>query len=259
MRISPKRLILVLAIGAVGAIAWHMTAPSALGGSADYSITSGISMAPRFTSGDLAVVHGVSDYRVGDIVLYRSAVIHRPVLHRIIKIQAGHYYFKGDNNNFVDPGYATRSELVGKLWVRVPVAGKVLQWLASPLKASIIAGLLVLMLSGGFYGDRKRRGRAKTSLSDLVGRLPVHRLERLPGVPTMVVGGLLVALGLALAVSGFTKPMTTTAASQNAFRDTGAFSYSGHVTRPSVEYPSGVVRTGHPIFLSVLDNVRFAF
>src|SRR6202007_2204628 len=106
-----------------------------------YSITSGTSMAPRFHSGDLAVVRAQSSYRVGDIVLYESPVVHRPVLHRIVVIQHGHYYFKGDNNNFVDPGYATRSELVGKLWLRVPWAGHVLQWLGSPLKAAGVAAL----------------------------------------------------------------------------------------------------------------------
>ena len=53
---------------------------------------------------------------VGDIALYESPVLHRPVLHRIIVIQGPRYYFKGDNNDFVDPGYVTRDEILGKLW-----------------------------------------------------------------------------------------------------------------------------------------------
>ena len=120
------------------------------------------------------------------------------MLHRIINSRDGHYYFKGDNNNFVDPGYVTRAELVGKLWVRVPLAGHVLQWIASPLKASIIAAFAVLLLVGGFFGGRKRRRGGTSGVADLFDRLPVHRLERLPGVPTMAAGGLLVALAILL-------------------------------------------------------------
>jgi signal peptidase I len=85
-------------------------------------VTAGVSMQPLLYKNDLAIVRAQSTYHVGDVVLYNSAVLGRPVLHRIILIQNGQYYFKGDNNNFVDPGYATRSELVGKLWVHVPDA-----------------------------------------------------------------------------------------------------------------------------------------
>jgi signal peptidase I len=259
MTADPKRLIAILAAIAVGVVVWYETAPSALGGSADYSITSGISMEPRFSSGDLAVVRSSSAYRVGDIVLYQSPVVHRPVLHRIIKIQDGHYYFKGDNNNFVDPGYVTRSELVGKLWVRVPLAGHVLQWLASPVKASIIAALAVLLLVGGSFGGGKRRRRGRSAVAGLFGRLPVHRLERLPGMPTMAAGGLLVVLAIFVTATGFSTSMTRTGSDPQAMRHTGVFSYSAQTTRPSVAYPSGVVKTGDPIFFSNVDRARFAF
>jgi signal peptidase I len=259
MTASPKRLLAILAAVAVGAVAWYATAPSALGGSTEYSITSGVSMAPRFHSGDLAIVRTRSAYRVGDVVLYRSPVIHRPVLHRIIKIQDGRYFFKGDNNNFVDPGYATRSELVGKLWVRVPWAGHVLQWLASPLKASIIAAFAVLMLVGGFFGGRKRRRRGTPVMSDLFDRIPIHRLERLPGVPAIAAAGVLVALAIFLSATGFGMSSTRTALSQGAYRDSGDFSYSARTIRRSTAYPSGWIYTGDPIFLSVVNKVWFGF
>ena len=41
--------------------------------------------------------------RVGDIVAYRSTVLHVVVLHRIVAIKGDRYVLKGDNNDFVDP------------------------------------------------------------------------------------------------------------------------------------------------------------
>ena len=113
-----RRLAGILVLG-VFALVWVFFAPVQFGGSTLYSATKGDSMEPLFHAGDLAIVRRSASYRVGDIVLYESAVLHRPVLHRIIVIQNGHYFFKGDHNHFVDPGYATSRELLGKLWIHV--------------------------------------------------------------------------------------------------------------------------------------------
>ena len=53
------------------------------------------------------------------------------MLHRIIVIQNGHYFFKGDNNDFVDPGYATQGALVGTLWFKVSAVGGALNWFSA--------------------------------------------------------------------------------------------------------------------------------
>ena len=98
-------------------------------------------MEPLFHKGDLAITKPVSSYRVGDVVLYESPVFNRPVLHRILVIQHGHYFFKGDNNDFVDPGYVTRDRLRGKLWLHVPNAGVALSWFGKPAHSAAIAGL----------------------------------------------------------------------------------------------------------------------
>ena len=121
------------------AAAWFFLAPVQLGGFTSYAATVGTSMEPRFRAGDLAAVRQAHSYHVGQVVLYESPVLHRPVLHRIIAIQNGHYFFKGDNNGFVDAGYATRGELVGRLWFRVPKAGRVLTWIGTPAHAALIA------------------------------------------------------------------------------------------------------------------------
>ena len=96
---------------------------------------------------------------MGDVVLYDNQLLGKPVLHRIVLIQNGDYYFRGDNNDFVDPGYATRSELVGKLWVHVAGLGGVVAWLGAPVHAGLLAGATaaLVILAGGKRPRRRRR------------------------------------------------------------------------------------------------------
>ena len=153
---------------------WTFFAPTKLGGTTTYSITDGISMNPLLYKGDFAVIRSQSSYHVGDVVLYESQVLHKPVLHRIILIQNGNYFFKGDNNDFVDPGYATRSELIGKLWFHVPHAGAVLGWFGVPAHAALLAGIaaMAVVLTGAktSKGGRRRRGRSPPRLRSAVAR-----------------------------------------------------------------------------------------
>ncbi len=115
----------VLALGLL-AFVWIQLAPHQLGGRSDYVVTSGISMEPRFHTGDLAIVREQSSYHVGEIVAYHSTMLHTTILHRIVKIQDGHYSFKGDNNGYVDPeqpdeGAADRRALAAPPGRRQPV------------------------------------------------------------------------------------------------------------------------------------------
>lgn len=157
-----KGLARLLVLAAL-ALWWVFFAPVQIGGSTLYSATVGTSMEPLFHKGDLAIVRRSSSYKVGDIVLYESPVLHRAVLHRILVIQNGHYYFKGDNNDFVDPGYATSNELLGKLWLHIPKAGRVLSWLGKPSHTAVLAGVAVafLLLAGAPRGPRRRKGRGR--------------------------------------------------------------------------------------------------
>lgn len=143
--------------GAVLLVSWLTVAPTQIGGPATYAETSGVSMEPLLHAGDLALVRQQASYRVGQVVLYESPVLRRPVLHRVVVVQDGRYYFRGDNNNFVDPGYATRSELLGKLWFAVPALGSVLRWIAEPVFAAVIAGLAALTVMAAALGGAPRR------------------------------------------------------------------------------------------------------
>ena len=123
-------------------------------------------MQPLLYKNDLALIRPETSYHVGDVVLYESQILHRPVLHRIFLIQNGNYFFKGDNNSFVDPGYATRAELVGKLWFHVPWVGGVLSWFGKPLHAALLASLAALAVAFAGFGTKPtRRGRRRRSAS----------------------------------------------------------------------------------------------
>ena len=116
-------------------------------------------MQPLLYKNDLALIRPETSYHVGDVVLYESQILHRPVLHRIFLIQNDNYFFKGDNNSFVDPGYATRAELVGKLRFHVPWVG-VLSWFGKPLHAVLLASLAAFAVAFAGFGTKPtRRGR----------------------------------------------------------------------------------------------------
>lgn len=263
MRHHPTKLIAGLAAVAVLATVGLFFAPTQVGGSTIYTATVGDSMQPRFHQGDLALLRPGSDYRVGDIVLYESPVFHRPVMHRIIAIQGGHYFFKGDHNHFVDPGYAVRSELLGKLWFHVPRAGALLGWFGAPAHAALLAAFAVLTLLLTWIRparQRRRRGERRTiawkpPTPVNLGRY-VHRPRKTPeNIAAMVA----FTLALILFGVGVMSPTRRTASISGAYSHTGAFSYSAHVVRPVDLYPSGNARTGQPIFLNDFKNVHIGF
>lgn len=208
-------------------------------------------MEPLFHKGDLALVRPASTYRVHDIVLYESPVLHRPVLHRIIAVDGGRYYFKGDHNDFIDPGYATRADLRGVLWLRVPKAGKALTFVGRPSHAGALAGAAaLLLLLGGPRSRRRRRRKMKHALRHI--HKPRHPFEDAGTI------GLIAGAALALVV-GFTTPTTTAISVADAYHQSGAFTYSAPVLNPASKNAIGAATTGQPIFLNESKTVTVVF
>jgi signal peptidase I len=137
---------------AVVTAAWWFLAPPQLGGSTSFTTVDGTSMLPALKRSDLVALRAAGTYRVGDVVGYRSSLIHRLVLHRIVAIHGNRYVFKGDHNTFLDPDRPTRSQLVGKVWFQLPSAGRAVGALHIPWVVAAIAALLVLALG---LGDRR--------------------------------------------------------------------------------------------------------
>jgi signal peptidase I len=236
---------------------WFFLAPSQLGGSSSYVITYGTSMQPHYHAGDLAIVKSAGSYHVGDIVAYRNAELGgHIVLHRIIGIANGQYTFKGDNNNFVDSFHPAQSQLVGRVWVHLPAAGKVLGVLHGP-RLFLIVGLLALVLIGmaAFAKtDRRRDGRRKSSAAPVAGASSFGTLGL---VPVAAIAALLAFAGLG--ALGFTRPTTTTATQSGLYTQTGKFSYDAAAPGGKAVYGASAVSTGQPIFLQLVKQANFHF
>ena len=141
---------------AVLGVTWWLLAPPQLGGSTAFVVVDGTSMLPHLHRSDLVALRPSSRLRVGDVVGYRSAMLHRVVLHRIVAIKGDRYVLKGDNNSFIDPEQPRRSELVGKLWFHVPLAGRAIGVLHVPWVLATLAALLVLAVGLDGAGTRSR-------------------------------------------------------------------------------------------------------
>ena len=245
-------------------VAWLYLAPTQIGGTTNYVVTGGVSMEPRFHTGDLAVVRPAAEYRVGDIVAYHSTLLHVVVLHRIIGRSGAHYIIKGDNNNFVDPTRPVRAQLVGKLWLHVPHGGLVLHWLHTPLGAALLVGVCALLaLLGAGEGQRRRsRRRRRTTLSGAQRSRPMKtaetRMRNARALSSVRAAGAIAALlFLGLGAFAFSRPANRRTASRIPYTQRVKFGYRADAPAGPV-YPAGVVRTGDPIFLSLVHRLRFS-
>jgi signal peptidase I len=149
-----RRAIAVVAtIAAVAAVWWWM-APPRLGGQTTIVTVDGTSMLPGLTDSDVVIVRPTADYQVGDVVAYRSAMMHRIVLHRIVAIDGDRFSFKGDNNSFTDPERPNRTALVGKQWITAPGAARIVGVLRLPIVLGLLAAGAVLY--HGVIGGRRK-------------------------------------------------------------------------------------------------------
>ncbi len=230
-------------------------APSQLGGPATYLITSGSSMHPQLQPGDLVVVRERSAYEIGDVVAYRSPLLESTVLHRIVARNGDRFVLKGDDNEFVDPEEPTNSELLGRLWVRVPGVGRPILWTRGRFGFAALAAGLVVASAAATTRPTVRRRRRRAEGKDMTPRHhPVTFDRRSMATALAVVAIACVALSAGASLWPAPPPV------RPAFTHRGVFDYSA-LTPPNAVYDDGSVETGEPVFLSLVDDVdmRFAY
>jgi len=237
--------------------------------------THGVSMEPRFHTGDLAVIVPSASYHVGEIVGYHSPLLDITVLHRIVAEHNGLFTFKGDNNSFKDPQALPPSAVKGRLWLHVPDGGTVLGWVRSPIVLGLLAFFLVALGIGQTARRRRRPGRATLPGSVDPGSAPatlgtgqtvtgtdrVGRETDRVGRETVRVGWWPIAVGLALVVVfgaltavTWTRPTTRGSQSSVTFDQHVDFSYAA-LAPAGITYPTGVVTTGDPVFLHLVHSL----
>jgi len=136
-------------------VAWVvLLRPQALGGPAAYVVVSGVSMQPTMRDGDLVVIHSADAYRTGDVVAYRiprgEPGAGTLVIHRIEGGSAARgFRVRGDNRATADHWRPRPRDVVGRAWVHVPGAGRVLALAGQPAGLAALTALLVFLRLGG--------------------------------------------------------------------------------------------------------------
>ncbi len=240
--------VIAAATGLVAVVAlWLSVGPTQLGGPASYATIVGSSMEPILERGDLAVVREQESYRPGDAVLYDDPGLGAKVLHRIIRVEGGRYVLKGDNNAFVDETRPGEAQIVGKLWTSVPRAGLVAEWVHQPRHAALVVGLTTLLALGSGAGFGLARRRRPPSGSEPTDVQPLLAL----------VGGAFALFAL-LGLLAFTRSPVRSELVEEAYSHQGSIVYSARVA-PNAAYPDGLVTTGQPVFLRLVERLRVEF
>ena len=159
-------------------------------------------MEPALHGGDLVVARRQDTYHPGDVIAFRTEGGN--VIHRIVGGSAEEGFItQGDNRDGFDPWRPTSKDILGKMWVRIPGAGRVVVLLRSPMVLAALAGSAASLLV--LRGKEKKAKAPQASPSSAAGREAPRRRSirriprfRLPPGPTLF---LLLAL-LLLRVAG---------------------------------------------------------
>jgi signal peptidase len=86
------------------------------------------SMDPTFYKGDMIIVYGDKNIKVGDIVVFDSpdTSFSYPIIHRVVEIKDDGVVTKGDNNAVSDEGrwgVVPFSKIYGKAVLKIPLLG----------------------------------------------------------------------------------------------------------------------------------------
>ena len=84
------------------------------------------SMDPIFYKGDMVIVYGEKNIKLGDIVVFDSPTESYPIIHRVVQIKNGGIVSKGDNNAVSDEGRwgaIPFDKIYGKAFLKIPLLG----------------------------------------------------------------------------------------------------------------------------------------
>jgi signal peptidase len=134
--------------------------PQALGGATAYIIVAGGSMHPVLYEGDVALVRRQSSYRKQDVIVYRvpdgQVGAGTLVIHRVIGGSGTTgYVTRGDNTGGDDAWRPRSDDVVGKVRWKLPLVGRMLVFLRTPLGMAAFAALVAFALA--FPAAAKRR------------------------------------------------------------------------------------------------------
>ena len=121
-------------------------APKALG-CATLVIKTG-SMSGTFEIGDVVIITGKKEYKIGDIITFLPEGDTIPTTHRIVRIDGDKIYTKGDNNNAEDSGYITQDQIYGEVKVVIPKLGLFVWWVRDEMGWLYLVGAVLVVVIG---------------------------------------------------------------------------------------------------------------
>jgi signal peptidase I len=230
--------------------------PLSLGGSTTYVGTHGISMEPRFHTGDLAILRAADHYSVGDVVAYRSESLNTVVMHRIVEMDGDRFVIQGDNNTWLDEDHPSQDQVLGTLFLRVPHGGKVLGALRSPVALVVLGGAAAIL--GAIIrrpsGRHGRRSRRRATRHAMAFSTPVRAYARQAALVSGAVAAVAaVGGGALLALPSSRSESTTVHVTQQ-----GRFSYTGNA-QIGTTYPAGRVSTGDTVWTKLASGLTVTF
>ncbi|TFV86250.1 signal peptidase I [Blastococcus sp. CT_GayMR16] len=258
---AASRAASISALSALVLAAVWLLWPLALGGSTTYVSTHGISMEPRFHTGDMAILRSAGSYAVGDVVAYQSASLDTVVMHRIVALDGDRFVIQGDNNDWLDEDHPTPNEVLGKLFLRVPQGGKALAAVTNPGVLGLVV-VAALTVAGAARRPRGRHG-ARSALRRLrrpsiprapAFRMPTRAMARQVALISAAVALLAgVAGGVLLAL-----PSTQTDTKTLQVTQQGTFTYTASA-EAGTTYPAGTVSTGDTVWTSLASDLSVSF
>jgi signal peptidase I len=141
------------------AAGWWAFAPAPGGQHLQFVVPDGNSMEPKLHEGDVVALRRVHSARPGEVVAYRSDLLERVVLHRVVGMSDGRYLMQGDNNGWTDPERPTDAQLIGRRVFAVHGLGRLFRPLEHPTVAALLIALLAFAAVGS-NGGRRPRERA---------------------------------------------------------------------------------------------------
>jgi signal peptidase I len=256
MTAAPRTVRISVVLALVLSVVWLFW-PLALGGGTTYLATHGVSMAPEFHAGDLAILRTADRYAVGDVVAYRSSSLNTVVMHRVVSADVTGFVTQGDNNDWLDQDKPSQDEILGRLFLRIPKGGIALDALTSPgALVFVVSGLL--LVAGHANHPRARRhlraARRRVAQRTAAYSMPTRSMARQVALGSGAVALVALVGGAVLLVL----PSTQTDVRSLKVTQQGQFSYTG-AAEQGTTYPAGVIQTGDTVWTKLARQVAVSF
>lgn len=244
----------LLLVGAL-AISWILLAPMQTGGQVAYVIISGNSMEPKIHLGDLVLVRERSQYLVGDAVVYRHPGSGH-VFHRIISQDGDSFTLKGDNNSWIDFHQPKEDDIVGKLWLHIPFAGTLINFLRKPINLALLTVVMVATVTTTSKAKQSRKSK-RNQMNRKKDTPPESDKSISSNLEGIIVMGFLAVGALILGVFAFIRPIEKIADDNIDYQHIGILIYQAADSQDV--YDTDEIQTGEPVFLQLTCDVQLFY